>query len=94
MDTVHLYSLGIPRVINLLCEHSLVNAFVDHQRPIQPKIVEEVAREFQLDEVEPIAPIGDSKLDTEVYNSEAFLRNLGEALSRFRVSPTTTRERK
>src|SRR5271167_3501348 len=28
VDTVHLYSLGIPRVINLLCEHSLVNAFV------------------------------------------------------------------
>ncbi|MGB8321789.1 MAG: AAA family ATPase [Candidatus Acidiferrum sp.] len=95
MDTVHLYSMGIPRVINLLCEHSLVNAFVDHQRPIQPKIVEEVAREFQLDEVEPIAPIGGSKIDTDVYNSESFLQNLGEALSRFRVGPpTTTRERK
>src|ERR1700759_351919 len=36
MDTVHLYSLGIPRVINLLFEHSLVNAFVEQQRPIQP----------------------------------------------------------
>jgi general secretion pathway protein A len=94
MDTVHLYSLGIPRVINLLCEHSLVNAFVDHQRPIQPKTVEEVAREFQLDEVEPIAPNGGSKFDTDVYNSEAFVQNLGEALSRFRMSPTTTRDRK
>jgi general secretion pathway protein A len=92
MDTVHLYSLGIPRVINLLCEHSLVNAFVDHQRPIQSKIVEEVAREFQLDEVEPVAPAGGSRIDTDVYNSEAFLQNLGEALSRFRVTPT--RERK
>jgi len=28
--TIHVYSLGIPRVINLLCEHSLVNAFVEH----------------------------------------------------------------
>ena len=94
MDTVHLYSLGIPRVINLLCEHSLVNAFVDHQRPIQPKTVEEVAREVQLDEVEPIAPNDGSKIDTDVYNSEAFLQNLGEALSRFRMNPTTTRNRK
>jgi general secretion pathway protein A len=96
MDTVHLYSVGIPRVINLLCEHSLVNAFVDHQRPIQPKIVEEVAREFQLDEVEPIAPNGGSKIDADVYNSEAFLQNLGEALSRFRLSPSAppTRQRK
>jgi type II secretory pathway predicted ATPase ExeA len=93
IDTIHIYSLGIPRVVNLLCEHSLVNGFVDHQRPIQPKIVEEVAREFQLDEVEPIAPPGGSKIDTDVYNSEAFLQNLGEALSRFRLSPTT-RDRK
>src|SRR5579863_1687099 len=56
VETIHVYSLGIPRVINLLCEHSLVNAFVDQQRPIQPGIVEDVAREFQLDEVEPVAP--------------------------------------
>ena len=93
IDAIHIYSLGIPRVVNLLCEHSLVNGFVDQQRPIQPKIVEEVAREFQLDEVEPIAPSGGSKIDTDVYNSEAFLQNLGEALSRFRLSPTS-RERK
>ena len=95
VDAIHIYSLGIPRVINLLCEHSLVNAFVEQQRPIQPKIVEEVAREFQLDEVEPIAPTGGPRIDTDVYNSEAFIQNLGEALSRFRLHPTlTTRERK
>jgi general secretion pathway protein A len=95
VDAIHVYSMGIPRVINLLCEHSLVNAFVAHQRPIQSEVVEEVAREFQLDEVEPIAPIGGSKIDTDVYNSEAFIQNLGEALSRFRLSPSaTTRQRK
>jgi general secretion pathway protein A len=94
VETIHVYSLGIPRVINLLCEHALVNAFVDHERPIQPKTVEEVAHEFQLDEVEPVAPPGGAKIDTDVYNSEAFLQNLGEALSRFRLSPSTTRERK
>jgi type II secretory pathway predicted ATPase ExeA len=96
MEAVHLYSMGIPRVVNLLCEHSLVNAFVDQQRPIGPKIVEDVAREFQLDEVEPIAPAGGGNNSSDVYNSEAFLQNLGEALSRFRLSPpsTTFRERK
>ena len=93
-ETVHVYSLGIPRVINLLCEHSLVNGFVEQQRPIQPKIVEEVAHEFQLDEVEPVAPVGSTKIDTDVYNSEVFLQNLGEALSRFRVGPGTGRDRK
>jgi general secretion pathway protein A len=94
VETIHVYSLGIPRVINLLCEHSLVNAFVDHERPIGPKTIEEVAREFQLDEVEPIAPPGGTRIDSDVYNSEAFLQNLGEALSRFRLSPSSTRDRK
>ena len=88
VEAVHMYSMGIPRVINLLCEHSLVNAFADQMRPIQPAIVEEVAREFQLDEVEAIPSGNHSKIDTDVYNSESFIQNLGEALSRFRLSPS------
>src|SRR6202049_4187264 len=97
VETIHLYSLGIPRVVNLLCEHSLINAYVEQQRPISPKIVEDVAHEFQLDEVEPTAPAGSVGINADVYNSEAFIQNLGEALSRFRMSPsvtTTTRGRK
>jgi general secretion pathway protein A len=94
VDAVYLYSLGIPRVINLLCEHSLVNAYVEQEQPIKAKTVEGVAREFQLDEVEPGAPSVSPAVNNDVYNSEAFIQNLGEALSRFRFSPTTTRERK
>lgn len=97
VETIHLYSLGIPRVVNLLCEHSLINAYVEQERPISPKTVEEVAHEFQLDEVEPTAPEGGARIDADVYNSEAFIQNLGEALSKFRMSPhssSPTRERK
>jgi general secretion pathway protein A len=89
LDAIHLYSMGIPRVINLLCEHALVNAYAENQRPILPKVIEEVAREFQLDEVEPIAPEGCSKVESDIYQSAAFLQNLGEALSRFRITPST-----
>lgn len=90
MDTVHLYSLGVPRVVNLLCEHSLINAYVEHQRPIEPKTVEDVAREFQLDVVEPTASPESLRTSAELYNSEAFIQNLGEALSRFRMNPPTS----
>jgi general secretion pathway protein A len=89
MDTVHMYSLGIPRVVNLLCEHSLINTYVEQERVVTPKIVEDIAREFQLDEIEPIPPPGSSRIDNDVYNSETFVQNLGEALSRFRVSSPT-----
>jgi general secretion pathway protein A len=97
VETIHLYSMGIPRVVNLLCEHSLINAYVEQQRPISPKIVEDIAHEFQLDEVEPVAPAGSTRIAADVYNSEAFIQNLGEALSKFRMSPhvsSSTRELK
>src|ERR1700687_1575742 len=90
VETIHIYSLGIPRVVNLLCEHSLINPYVEQQRPISPKIVEDVAHEFQLDEVEPTASAGSTRIDADVYNSEAFIQNLGEALSRFRMNPSST----
>jgi general secretion pathway protein A len=96
VETIHLYSLGVPRVVNLLCEHSLINAYAEQQRPIEAKIVEDVAREFQLDQIEPLSPGPSGRADAEVYSSETFIQNLGEALSRFRMTPPTTssRERK
>jgi type II secretory pathway predicted ATPase ExeA len=50
---IHKYAKGIPRVTNLLCEHTLINAYVDQQPEVQPSLVEEVAREFELQEVAP-----------------------------------------
>jgi general secretion pathway protein A len=46
---IHRYAKGIPRVINLLCEHCLVSAFVDQQKVIAPAVVDGVALDFDLD---------------------------------------------
>ena len=46
--SIHHYAAGIPRVINLLCEHCLVSAFVDQQKIIGPSVVDSVARDFDL----------------------------------------------
>lgn len=45
---IHRYSGGIPRVVNLICEHCLVSAFVDQQKLVTPNIVDAVARDFDL----------------------------------------------
>jgi general secretion pathway protein A len=45
---IHRYASGIPRVINLLCEHCLVSSFVDQQKVIRPAVVDGVARDFDL----------------------------------------------
>lgn len=69
IEAVQLYSNGIPRVVNLLCEHSLINAYVDHVRPVPAHTVEEVAREFQFDERGPVANVAPGRRafnDTDV----------------------------
>jgi general secretion pathway protein A len=54
VEAVHFYSRGIPRVMNLLCEHSLINAFVEQLNPVPAPMVDEAAREFWMDEVRPV----------------------------------------
>jgi general secretion pathway protein A len=50
MDAIHQFSQGIPRLVNLLCEHSLINSFAEGVNPVPVKVVEEIAKEFHLDE--------------------------------------------
>jgi general secretion pathway protein A len=52
---VHRYARGIPRVTNLLCEHALVSSFACQQNPVPAEIVEEVARDFDLHIIDPLA---------------------------------------
>jgi general secretion pathway protein A len=54
---VHRYARGIPRVTNLLCEHALVSSFVDQKNPVPVEIVEEVARDFDLHIIDPLAQV-------------------------------------
>jgi general secretion pathway protein A len=48
LTAIHRYASGIPRVINLLCEHCLVSSFVDQQKLIGSAVVDAVARDFDL----------------------------------------------
>ncbi len=55
VDALHFYSGGIPRVVNLLCEHGLINAYADGIKPIPARTIREIAREFQFDDIKPLA---------------------------------------
>jgi type II secretory pathway predicted ATPase ExeA len=55
IEAAHRYSRGIPRVTNLLCEHALITAMAEGEKPVSGHIVEDVAREFELDRAEPAA---------------------------------------
>jgi type II secretory pathway predicted ATPase ExeA len=81
-NAIHRYSNGIPRVVNLICEHCLVSAFVDQQKTVGSTIVDAVARDFDLGDgpamlPPPPAP-GADKFDlTEALRT---LSNLAERL--------------
>jgi general secretion pathway protein A len=55
IEAVHTHSRGIPRVTNLLSEHALIRAFTEQRRPIPTEVIEDVARDFSLDEGELLA---------------------------------------
>jgi len=49
LSAIHRYSHGIPRVVNLICEHCLINAFADQQRVVTADAVKVVASDFELE---------------------------------------------
>jgi type II secretory pathway predicted ATPase ExeA len=82
--SIHRYANGIPRVINLLCEHCLVSAFVDQQNVIMPAVVDNVARDLDLADnmavraMMPPAAAGQEKFD--LVDTLRSLANLADRL--------------
>jgi general secretion pathway protein A len=55
VEALHYYSRGIPRVMNLLCEHALINSYVEGINPVPPRMVEEAAQDFLMEEFRPLS---------------------------------------
>ena len=75
VQLVHRYSKGIPRLINLLCEHAMISAYVEQIKPIPARIVESVSTELDLDDqpflISPMALSGlqGNILPTTMFNT-------------------------
>jgi general secretion pathway protein A len=86
LASIHRYANGIPRVINLLCEHCLVSAFVDQQKLVSPMVVDAVARDFDLGDnhmggiIPPPAP----RPNAEKFDLVDALRSLATLADRLR----------
>lgn len=57
---IHQYSKGLPRLINTICENSLIAAYAQQLRQVTPQIVDKVATDFRLNVVLPAA-VGSSQ---------------------------------
>lgn len=80
---MHVYANGIPRVINLLCDHALIAAFAKSVKPVPASVVEETAREYDLYRAGPTAPPAPSDNREEPHPDES-LHELAILMDRLR----------
>jgi general secretion pathway protein A len=48
MEAVHQYSGGIPRLINVICDNAMINAYALDKREVAPVFIQEVADDLNL----------------------------------------------
>jgi general secretion pathway protein A len=48
VEDIYASSRGIPRVVNLLCEHALISAYAEQQRVVSPEMIQRIAMDFDL----------------------------------------------
>jgi general secretion pathway protein A len=80
------YSLGIPRIINLLAEHCLVSAFVDQKKTVSAEVVDSVARDFDLSDGNAGAAMMAPVPPSEKFDLVEALRTLATLADRLRQS--------
>ena len=85
---LHKYACGIPRVINVLCDHALINGFVDDRKFVTPQMVDEVAREFELSAGAPDDPGANSVSLDNTSENDAVLQDFARRQDRIRQRAT------
>ena len=57
LDKIARHSRGIPRLINVICDNALLNAYATGKKTLSPEIIEEVASDLQLNVPVVIEPL-------------------------------------
>jgi general secretion pathway protein A len=78
IDVIHKFSLGIPRLVNVLCENALILGYGGQVKQITPEIVQEVAKDLRLDQVTTSFASDSGDLEERKKISKALLRIIEE----------------
>jgi len=65
IQLIHQYSKGIPRLINLICEHALISAYVEQVKPVPARIVDDVSSELDLEQQPFVLSSADLPADSQ-----------------------------
>jgi type II secretory pathway predicted ATPase ExeA len=70
IDSIYLLSRGIPRLVNIICDNSMISGYGTQTKQITPDIIHSVAMDLRLNNVtaSPLLRPGDSKLLRSLFN--------------------------
>ena len=77
IELIHRYSSGIPRLINLLCEHALISAYAEQVKPIPGRVVATISEELEL-EAHPFLVLSREEHEPEVAATKTSTRDWKE----------------
>jgi type II secretory pathway predicted ATPase ExeA len=86
LTAIHRYSTGIPRIVNLICEHCLVSAFVDQQKVVTVGMVDAVARDFDLGDNHSLPPVSSSSANGDKFDLMDALKTLSKLADQLKDS--------
>ena len=73
VQSIYAISRGIPRVVNLLCEHALICACGEQRRVISPEMIQRIAKDFDLCS-NPLATTGNETQPRHQYAAPPHLK--------------------
>src|SRR5918994_13173 len=68
VDQIAVYSKGIPRLINIICDNALLIAYASSQKNVSPNVIGEVARDLRLTSGNQLI---DKKINVPVFESDS-----------------------
>lgn len=84
IESVHQCAEGIPRLINLLCEHALISAFADQEDVVTANRIYQTAHDLDLDQRSPAALLDTRSEQEPTAEEEELLRHLAVAVRQMR----------
>jgi general secretion pathway protein A len=103
LDAIYEFSKGIPRLINVLCDFTLLTAFTDERKTIDMVLINEVINDLIVESPETkaasslseksIFPDQYSEIDTALSSIHLRLQNLESAVSEIKKSNNTDNDR-
>jgi general secretion pathway protein A len=94
IGTIHRWSNGVPRVINVICDNALIGGFAARTRPITKALVDDVCRDFDFHSATQSTPMEHvSPAVSPAHESDAAVPEAGGDAASVNLGPFRAKKR-